>query len=68
MFFILTFGLSAYVRADAIAGDEAEGSSKVSALNVPRGSAAVANSGEATVSIPMLVPPGVRGMAPRLSL
>ncbi|MGD2185986.1 MAG: toxin TcdB middle/N-terminal domain-containing protein [Desulfobacterales bacterium] len=68
VFFVLTFGLAETARADAIAGDEAEASTKISALNVRRGSAAVANSGEATVSIPLMVPPGVRGVRPQLSL
>ena len=51
-FFVLTLGLSATARADAIAGDEAADSSRASSLSVARGTATVANSGEATFSIP----------------
>ncbi len=41
---------------------------QVATFPVPGGSASISNSGEGIVTIPLTAPPGVRGMAPKLSL
>lgn len=54
-------------------GQIAEGNSdkdgiQVPTFPVPEGSVSISNSGESLVSFPLAVPPGVRNMAPKLSL
>ena len=55
-------------RAQTSEGNTDKDGVAVPVFAVPGGSASINNSGEATIAIPLAVPPGVRGMAPSLSL